>query len=177
MAVETRRYRDFLELMEERYSVRSYSDRPVEDEKLQRILRAGQVAPTGCNRRPQRFYVLRSEEGLKKAANVTRYTFHAPLMILICSDTDRAATMPDGQNLGTVDATIAITHMMLEAWEMGVGSCWVRGFDRNDVYKEFDLPKHIQPEGFLTLGYPSERSHPSHLHTEMPPIEEMTTYI
>ena len=83
MAVETRRYKDFLELMEERYSVRSYSDRPVEDEKLQRILRAGQVAPTGCNFRPQRFYVLKSEEGLKKAANVTRYTFHAPLMILI----------------------------------------------------------------------------------------------
>ena len=177
MTVSTRQYRDFLELMEERYSVRSYSERPVEDEKIDRILRAGQVAPTGCNRRPQRFFVLKSKEALEKAANVTHYTFHAPLMILICSDTDVAVTMEDGQNLGTVDATIAITHMMLEAWEMGVGSCWVRGFNRNDVYREFGLPQHIQPEGFLTLGYPSERSHPSHLHNEMPPIGDMTTYL
>ena len=177
MAVSTSKYTDFLELMEERYSVRSYSDRPVEDEKISRILRAGQVAPTGCNRRPQRFFVLKSGEALEKAANVTHYTFHAPLMILICSDTDVAVTMEDGQNLGTVDATIAITHMMLEAWEMGVGSCWVRGFRREDVSREFELPKNIQPEGFLTLGYPSERSHPSHLHSEMPPIENMTTFL
>ena len=59
---------DFLEIMEKRYSVRSYSDKPVEKQKLDRILRAAQIAPTAVNKQPQRIYVLQSEEALKKAS-------------------------------------------------------------------------------------------------------------
>ena len=70
---------DFLEIMEKRYSVRSYSDKPVDKQKLDRILRAAQIAPTAVNKQPQRIYVLQSEEALKKAAQVTRFTFGAPL--------------------------------------------------------------------------------------------------
>ena len=79
------RYKDFLELAEQRYSVRSYSDRPIEKVKMDRILRAGQVAPTAINRQPQRVFVLQSKEALEKVKKLTRYTFGAPVILLVCS--------------------------------------------------------------------------------------------
>ena len=168
---------DFLEIMEKRYSVRSYSDKPVEKQKLDRILRAAQIAPTAVNKQPQRIYVLQSEDALKKASQVTRFTFGAPLILLVCSDTKVGHTMADGQYIGTVDASIAMTQMMLEATELGLGTCWVRGFMREDVTKVFELPENILPEGMLIVGYPSEDSVPGRFHSDRMPIDDMVTYL
>lgn len=170
-------YSDFLEMAEKRYSVRSYSDRPVEKEKMDRILRAGQVAPTAVNMQPQRVFVLQSPEALEKAKKVTRFTFGAPVILLVCSDRDKAFVMKDGQYMGTVDATIAVTHMMLEAFAEGLGTCWVRGFDRNDVIREFELPDNLVPEAMMPLGYPSDTAAPGPKHAENIPIEEMVKYL
>ena len=170
-------YKDFLELAEKRYSVRSYSDRPIEKEKMDRILRAGQVAPTAINRQPQRIFVLQSEEALEKAKKVSRYTFGAPVIFLVCSDKNVAHTMNDGQYLGTVDATIALTQMMLEAFDEGIGSCWVRGFDRNEVIREFGLPDNLIPEAMMPMGYPAEGSTPGRFHDENIPMEDMVRYL
>jgi len=170
-------YSDFLEMAEKRYSVRSYSDRPVEQEKIDRILRAGQVAPTAVNAQPQKIFVLRSPEALEKARKVTRFTFGAPVILLVCSDRNRAFVMKDGQYMGTVDATIATTQMMLEAFAEGIGTCWVRGFDRNDVIREFGLPDNLVPEAMMPMGYPSETSVPGPKHAENLPIEDMVSYI
>ena len=57
---------DFIKLAEERFSVRKFSDRQVEQDKLDLILKAGQIAPTACNIQPQRIYVLQSQEALEK---------------------------------------------------------------------------------------------------------------
>ena len=168
---------DFLEIMEKRYSVRSYSDRPVEKQKLDRILRAAQVAPTAVNKQPQRIYVLQSGEALEKAALVTRFTFGAPLILLVCSDTKVGHTMADGQYIGTVDAAIAMTQMMLEATELGLGTCWVRGFVRDDVTNVFGLPDNILPEGMLIIGYPSADAVPGRFHSDRMPIDAMVTYL
>ena len=170
-------YKDFLELAENRYSVRSYSDRPIEKEKMDRVLRAGQVAPTAVNMQPQRVFVLRSPEALEKAKKVTRFTFGAPVILLICSDKDRAFVMKDGQYMGTVDATISVTHMMLEAFAEGLGTCWVRGFDRNDVIREFALPENLIPEAMMPIGYPADDSVPGPKHAENIPIDEMVRYL
>ena len=171
------RYKDFLELAEQRYSVRSYSDRPIEKVKMDRILRAGQVAPTAINRQPQRVFVLQSKEALEKVKKLTRYTFGAPVILLVCSDKDAAHTMNDGQYLGTVDATMSLTQMMLEAFDEGIGSCWVRGFDRNEVIKEFGLPENLVPEAMMPMGYPAEGSVPSRFHGENIPIDDMVRYL
>ena len=76
----------FLELAAERYSVRSYSDRPVEQEKTSRILKAAQLAPTAVNFQPQRIFVLKSEEALTRINRLCRCIYGAPLVFLICSD-------------------------------------------------------------------------------------------
>ena len=79
---------DFLELAKKRYSERRYDSRPIEEEKLARILEAGRVAPTGANNQPQRIFVLKSEAALEKARSVTPYTYGAPLVLLVCYDSD-----------------------------------------------------------------------------------------
>ena len=164
----------FLELAENRYSDRSYSDRPIEQEKMDRILRAGQVAPTAVNFQPQKIYVLKSKEALQKVRNVTRFAYDAPVVLLVCADETQVwRSQVEQYDTGEMDASIVCTHMMLEAWELGIGSVWVRGFDSRQVAKIFNLPKHIKPICLLPIGYPSENSEPyAEWHFSYKPLEE-----
>lgn len=144
---------DFLQLARERYSVRKYASTPVEAEKLQRILEAGRVAPTAANFQPQRFLVVSTSEGLRSlalAANI----HGAPLAIVVCGLKDKAWKRPqDGHQMVDIDTTIATTHMMLQAWSEGIGSCWITWFDPAIVRREFSLPDHVTPVNILVLGY------------------------
>ena len=139
-----------MEVAADRYSVRSFSDKPVEQEKIDLILKAAQLAPTAVNFQPQMIYVLKSEAALGKINRLCRCIYGAPLVFLICSDerkTWKSQTEP-GYSAGEMDCSIVCTHMMLEAWELGVGSVWVRLFDVNKVAKAFDLPPYIKLGGW-----------------------------
>lgn len=162
---------DFLQLAEERYSVRHYSQKEIESEKLDKILRAAQVAPTAANYQPQRIFVLKSEEALEKAKTVTPYCFNAPVVLLICYDKDVSWKAVDGHDSGVVDASIAITQMMLEAWDLGIGSVWVRGYDKRVLDEVFELPSNLESVALLPIGYPSEKARPAPLHARKYPIE------
>ena len=74
---------DFLELAADRYSVRSFSDRPVEQEKIDKILKAAQLAPTAVNFQPQMIYILKSEEAMTKINRLCRCIYGAPMVFLI----------------------------------------------------------------------------------------------
>ena len=79
----------FLELVHERYSVRKFKSDKIEEAKLNAILEAGRVAPTACNMQPQKIYVVKSEENRNKLTNVCRFTFDAPVVLVIAYDKDR----------------------------------------------------------------------------------------
>ena len=163
---------EFIELARNRYSERSFSSAPLEEEKLYKILEAGRIAPTACNNQPQRFYVLRSGEALAKAAKLT-WTYNAPVVILVCYVNAEAWHNPrDGFCSGDMDASIAASSMMFEAEDLGVHSIWLRGFDAGKVQEAFDLPDGTVPSLMLALGYPSEKSKPAPLHEQREPIEE-----
>ena len=116
---------DFLELAKGRYSVRSFLDKKVEAEKIAKILFAANVAPTACNNQPQKIYILQSEEALSKLSSVCKYTFGAKTIFLLCYDENLAWQNPltKGYNSGETDVSIVCTHMMLEAHNLGLGSC------------------------------------------------------
>lgn len=151
----------FIDLCRERRSVRTFEDRPVEQEKIDLILEAGRIAPTAANKQPQRVYVLRSEEAMEKARAVAGRMMHnATTALLVCYDVNESwkATSfgePDYDG-GEVDAAIVTTAMMMEATDLGVGTLWVRGFCAPEATKVFELPEHIRPVCFLVLGYPTE---------------------
>ena len=79
---------NFSELAKSRYSVRAYDPRPVEDEKMERIIEAGRVAPTACNFQPQRIFVVKSEENRQRLASICRFTFDAPVILVVAYDRD-----------------------------------------------------------------------------------------
>ena len=166
---------DFLELAADRYSVRSYSDRPIEPEKMERILKAGQLAPTAVNFQPQKIYVLKSPEAIGKIRSLTRFAYDAPVVLLVCADKTKVWRSPSehGYDTGEMDASIVCTHMMLEAWALGIGSVWVRGFDSRQVAKVFDLPEQVPPICLLPIGYPSDESVPyEEWHSTFRPLSE-----
>ena len=167
----------FLDLAAERYSVRSYSNQPVEQEKIDLILKAAQLAPTAVNYQPQMIYVLKSDEAIAKINRLCRCIYGAPLVFLVCSDerkTWKSQTEP-GYSAGEMDCSIVCTHMMLEAWEQGLGSVWVRLFNVAEVAKAFDLPPYIKPICLLPVGYAAPGCKPyAPWHDVYRPIDEFT---
>ena len=114
---------------------------------------------------------MKSEEALNKARSVTPYCFNAPIVLLICYDKNVSWKAIDGHDSGVVDASIAITQMMLEAWDLGIGSVWVRGYDKRVLDEVFDLPSNLESVALLPIGYPSEKARPAPLHARKYPIE------
>lgn len=167
----------FLELAENRYSVRRFSDKPVEKEKLELILKAGQVSPTACNYQPQRVYVLQSPEAMEKLRKCKTSDFGETLALLVCCDKDECWKRDyDGKPSGEIDAAIVATHMMLEAWELGIGSTWVMHFMPEAVRSEFRIPENEEPVALLVMGYAAEGAHPARLHAQKKPLEETVRF-
>jgi len=166
-------YYDFMILAEERFSVRSFTDEPVLDDVVSRILHSGHVAPTACNLQPQRIYVLQSKEALEKLKNCTPCHFNAPLAMLVCVDMDDCWVRPfDGQLSGFMDGSIVATHMMLQAAAEGVGCTWVMHFDPEAAAEEFDIPENVVPVCLLVMGYAAEDAIPAPGHLRTRPIQE-----
>ena len=168
---------NFNALAEVRYSVRQFKDQAVEQEKLDLILRAGQVAPTACNYQPQRILVLDREDTLAKLEICTKYRFNAPLALLVCYDkTVSYKRKQDGKDGGEIDASIVTTHMTLAAADIGLGSTWVMSFDPAKIISEYNIPENLVPVDVLVIGYPADNAKPSPLHLDIRAIEETVFY-
>lgn len=168
---------DFLKLAEERYSVRNFTDKAIEQDTLDKILKAGHLAPTACNRQPQKILVINSEEGLAKLRKCTKCHFGAPAAMLICYDKNECWQREyDGKTSGVIDASIVTTHMMLEATTLGVGTTWVMYFIPEAVREEFAIPDNIEPVALLVMGYPVPDAKPFPGHSEFKRIEDVVSY-
>ncbi len=169
---------DLMNLLKERYSVRMFSDKPVEDDKLNQILEAGRVAPTAVNFQPQRILVLKSKDALDKLKNCTRYHFDAPVALIVCYDnTVSWKRKYDNYDMGAVDAAIVTTQMMLETANLGLGTTWVGHFEPAAVVREFELPENIIPVAILPIGYPSESAEPNPRHFERLRLDDTVKFI
>ena len=167
---------EFMDLVRDRYSERFFDPRPVEEEKVQQIMEAGRLVPTACNYQPQRFYLIRSKEGLAKLKTVTHFHYNVPLMVLVCYDAREVWTTQGDRyyvnyNSGEQDASIAATTMMYEAEALGVHTIWIRGFDSKTVVDTYGLPEYMIPVMMLGLGYPNEKAKANAWHYRRMPLE------
>lgn len=172
-------YSDFLTLVTERYSVRSFTGASIPQNVMDRILRAGNLAPTGCNYQPQKIYVIQSAEAVEGLKKCTPCHFNAPAALLICYDKTLSWKRKryDGADSGPMDASIVTTHMMLEAWEQGIGTCWVMCFDPEAIRREFSIPEAQEPVALLVMGYPADDAKPLDMHAQFREQEEMVKYL
>ncbi len=166
-----------IDLAKKRYSVRSFSSRPVEPEKVALVLEAGRLAPTATNAQPQRILVLEGEQEMERLSACTKFTFGAPMALVVCADEEAAWVRSyDGKNHAEIDACIVATHMMLQAAELGLGTTWVGVFHPEKIAQQFGLPKNFVVTAVLPMGYPAEGALPSANHEKRKPLEETVTY-
>lgn len=166
---------DFLDLVKERYSCRSFAKKEIEKEKIEKILEAARLAPTAVNYQPQRILILNEKEKLSKLSECTRMGWNAPLIMIICYDkTISWKSKFDGRDEGIIDATIATTQMMLEVQNLGLGSTWIGYFDSAKVREVYKIPENLEIIAMLAIGYPSEEAKPSEKHYQRKSIEEIT---
>lgn len=155
----------FLELARSRFSVLEYEHRPVESEKIDAIIEAAIAAPTACNNQPQRILVIDSDELRAKLNEVVPSKYYVPVAFLVCYDRESCWVRPmDGKPSGDIDASIATTHMMLEATELGLGSIWVMYWDPDKMKEAFCLDERLEPVALLIAGYRADTAKPRHGH-------------
>ena len=168
---------EFEQLIRARYSVRSFRQEHLPEAVIDRILRAGHMAPTGCNYQPQRILVLNTDECMEKLRRCTKCHFSAPSAMLVCHNTAESWVRKyDGALSSPVDAAIVATHIMLAAHNLGVGVCWVMHFDPAAMRETFRIPESVEPAALLVMGYPAEDAKPLDLHFQTRPLEDVVAY-
>lgn len=153
----------YAELTLTRYSCRHYEERPVEAEKVAAILEAGRLAPSACNNHPTCVIVCDTPELRQKAEKAggrmgrDGSIFGAPLVLVVCAKVDDAWVRKyDGMNASEIDTSIVTDQMMMQATELGLGTCWVCHFDPEVAAAEFDLPEGVRAIHMLAVGYASD---------------------
>jgi len=150
------------EAIRTRRSIRTYEDKPLEDEKLQAVLEAARLAPSARNGQDCKFLVVRdagTRAKLVDACKGQRFVAQASIVIAGCS-LEPERTMSCGQRSGPIDLAIAIDHMTLRATELGLGTCWIGAFDQDQAKKILGIPEGVQIVQFMVLGYPAEAPKP-----------------
>lgn len=150
------------EAIKTRRSIRSFDDRPIEEEKLLRVLEAGRLAPSAKNRQEWRYVVVKDKELKKKlavAANNQYFMAEAPVIIVGCA-TLVNYVLSCGQPAYTIDVSISMDHITLQAVEEGLGTCWIGAFKEDEVKKILNIPEDIRVVELLPLGYPKFHPEP-----------------
>ena len=145
------------EAIRQRYSVRGYLDKDIEDDKLNRILEAARLAPSARNIQEWKFIIVKDGDTRQKmidACKGQQFVGQAPVVIVACAViTDY--TMSCGQLAYPVDLAIAVDHMTLQAVELGLGTCWIGAFYEDKVKELLQIPEEVRIVAVLPVGYPA----------------------
>jgi nitroreductase len=150
---------EFSELIRKRYSVRAYRPDPVEEEKLQQVLDAARLAPTAANRQPFQLVVIHTagREAELKRIYGRDWFVQPPLIICACGVPGQGwVRRDDGKSYVDVDVAIAMDHLILEAANLGLGTCWIAAFNPEAAREVLGLPDDVEPIAFTPLGYAAD---------------------
>src|SRR5690606_31039783 len=159
-----------IEAIKHRKSVRKFLEKPVEDEKLNEILEAARLAPSGNNKQPWYFIVIKDEtvkEDVAVATNNQMWIASAPVVIVAVGDMcarsqDYAGVYVDEETNSfdvkriVRDTTIAVTHLLLEVDNQGLGACWCGAFTQAGIRPVFNIPDDKFVLAVIPIGYPAE---------------------
>lgn len=157
--------KNILDLIISRQSDRKYSDRPVEKEKLGRIVEAGRMAPSACNAQPWKFIVVTDKELVVKIAEaasarligMNSFVAQAPVIIVIVREkpnmSSKVGATIKNKDYSLIDIGIATENICLQAQAEGIGSCIIGWFDERMLRKLLSIPRSKRVELIITLGY------------------------
>jgi nitroreductase len=173
-----------LELIISRQSDRRYSDKPVEKEKLERIIEAGRMAPSACNAQPWKFIVVDDHTLIKKIAGaasaklvgMNTFVAQAPLMIVVIREkpnfSSKIGSTIKNKDYSLIDIGIVSENICLQARAEGIGSCMIGWFDEPVMRKLLSVPRSKRIELIITLGY----SLSDHREKKRKPVDAVVSY-
>jgi len=151
---------DIFNAIKTRKSVRKYIEKPVEQEKLEQILTAAQLAPSWRNGQCWKFVVATDVEKKKSLIRCTS-VFNQSWMgkeyavIVACGDPAQSGNR-NQQQYYLVDVAIAMEHLVLAATALGLGTCWIGGFEENEIKELLNIPENFRVVAMTALGYPAQ---------------------
>ena len=169
---------DFLQLAHDRYSVRAFSDKPVEAEKIDALVDAAIAAPTAVDKQPWRLWIVESPDAVARLSALTRFSFDARVILMLGARPDEAWVRKyDGRNFADVDASIVGTHIMLAAHDLGLGTTWVGHFDAPAVHEAFPETEGCDLVALFPIGYPADDAEPAAMHFDRRSLEELVSRV
>ena len=154
-------YMETLEAIHNRRSIRKYTDQPVSDDLIEKILRAGMMAPSAGNQQPWQFIVIRDRKKLEEISARHPYADmakSAQVGIVVCGDMKLAARH---NPFWVQDVSACTENMLLTIHDLGLGGVWISSYPIENRIKLFCdvclLPDHVIPLAFIPIGYPAEK--------------------
>jgi len=145
-----------LEAIKKRQSVRSYQDKEIPEEILQQILEAGRLAPSAKNNQPWKFIIVKDNNLKKKLISACKnqgFVGEASVVIVGCA-INPSYKMGSGDYSYSIDLSIALDHMSLQAAALGLGTCWIGAFYQDKVKKVLEIPNEVRVVALMPLGFP-----------------------
>jgi nitroreductase len=145
----------FLDLVRKRRSIRTYKPDPIPDEHIDKIIEAGRLAPSWANKQCWRFILVADPEKKKAMEPDRDWITTAPVILVLAADPASSGVKAD-QQYYLLDVGICMEHMILQAAELGLGTCWIGWFDEQTVRRALNVPSSLRVVAFTPIGYPAE---------------------
>jgi nitroreductase len=169
---------EFHKVIRTRRSVRAYKNDSIPDETLKTVLEAARIAPSGSNRQPWKFIIVKDDElknRLAEACGNQRFIGEAPVVVVACGykiPYNRGGYM--GEMGMVMDVSIAFTQLILAAWAEGLGTCWIGLFDNDEIKKMLNIPPEVNVVAVTPLGYPESEVQVDKYNRK--PLTEITSH-
>ncbi|OGF49492.1 MAG: hypothetical protein A2231_01710 [Candidatus Firestonebacteria bacterium RIFOXYA2_FULL_40_8] len=159
---------NFIDLVKNRYSCRNFLDKPVEKEKLDACLESARLAPSACNSQPWKFMIITDIVLKEKACDAAftgqycagAFAKKAPALLIVLSErgnfSSRVGNFVRDTRFYLIDIGIAVEHFILQATELGLGTCWMGWFNETGLKKALGLPKSAKIDVIVPVGYPDQ---------------------
>ena len=149
------------EAIKERRSIRAFKKHDVSEKIIEQLIEAGRLAPSAGNVQPWKFVIIRKPDSKKVLSQAANQPFirEAPVVIVVCADEIRAEMGYGfrGRTLYCIqDTAAAIQNIVLTAYSLGLGTCWVGAYNENQARKVINAPEGIRPVALIPVGYPNE---------------------
>lgn len=168
---------DLYALLHERYSTRSFKDKEVPGEVIEKLLEVARVAPTAHNNQAFHIYVLQGKGTDGIISKISACNYHAPLNLLITLKRKDSWIRQDGYMAADIDIGIVGTHIMLMSEELGLGCCWIGVINCEAAKEQLDLPSDEESVTILEIGYKAEDSKPGPWHVKRKTINQISTVL
>ena len=150
---------EFIDVIKTRRSTRSFIDKKIENKMIEYVCNCARMAPSWMNKQCWHFIVVKDTEKIIEIANasiINRWLKKVPVIIVACAD-PLLSGKKNGLDYSSIDVAIAFEHLILAATDIGLGTCWIGGFNHLKVKKILEIPPRIKIIGMTPLGFPKDK--------------------